>query len=264
VMYFITITGIEVGYHRYFTHRSFTAKPWVESALAIAGSMAFQGPVIWWAATHRRHHRKADAEGDPHSPFTRKTKDDLGTFLGFFHSHMGWLFEADSTRPADWSSSVHDLYKKPHIFVLHMNYFPLLGLGFVIPTVISAIAWGSLQGALLGFLWGGLVRVFVVNHLVWSLNSVCHMVGSSPFRLLNDKAKNVALLALPTMGQGWHNNHHAFPGSALVGLRWWQVDPGWHVIRLLQALGLAWDVRVPAKTTIENRARAIDSVPDHS
>jgi stearoyl-CoA desaturase (delta-9 desaturase) len=253
-LYVGTMLGIECGYHRLFAHRSFKTSGGTRAALAILGSMAFQGPVIWWAATHRRHHQCTDAEGDPHSPHAGRADAGLGRRFAF--AHFGWLFWKESTRPAKWAGYVLDLYQDEVLYAVHMNYFRYLLLGLVLPAAVGGLVDGGWRGALLGFLWGGLVRIFVVHHLIWSLNSVCHLFGSQPFRTTKDRSRNVFWLALPTFGQGWHNNHHAFAASAKVGHRWWQVDATWLVIRMLRAAGLAWDVRVASNEQIADRLRS--------
>jgi stearoyl-CoA desaturase (delta-9 desaturase) len=249
VFYVGTMLGIECGYHRLFAHRSFKTVPWMRCLLAILGSMAFQGPVIWWAATHRRHHQCSDTVGDPHSPHVLSGNSEAaqkpGVLRGFVYAHFGWLFWHESTRPAKWASYVKDLYREDGLYLIHMNYFFWLLLGFALPTAIGGLVDGSWQGALLGFLWGGLVRAFFVHHFIWALNSVCHLVGRRPYPGVHDQSRNVFWLALPTFGQGWHNNHHACASSAKVGHAWWQLDVTWMFICLLQKMGLAWDVRTP-------------------
>ena len=254
VMFFLSQTGIVVGYHRLFTHRSFKAKKSVEVVLAALGSMAFQGPVIWWAATHRRHHGISDQEGDPHSP--NLFGDGFwGKLRGFFHAHMGWLFIEDSMRPPGWMRYVRDLYANEGVLKVHMNYFFWLGLGFLIPAVLGGLLTWSWMGVLLGFLWGGLARVFLTIHAIWCVNSVCHLFGSRPFEIKHDHSRNNFWRAIPTLGEAWHNNHHAFPSSAIIGLKWWQMDPSGWVIRGLEKLGLVWDVRVPTAAMIEKQEK---------
>jgi stearoyl-CoA desaturase (delta-9 desaturase) len=257
VLSFFTMLGIECGYHRLFSHRSFKTATWVRATLAILGSMAFQGPVIWWAATHRRHHQSSDAAGDPHSPHLAGTADNPHRLRGFFFAHFGWLFWRESTRPPKWADIVQDLYRDRALYSIHMNYFWWLLLGFALPTAIGGLVDGGWRGALLGFLWGGMVRTFCVHHSTWSINSVCHLTGRRPYRDSKDRSRNVFWLALPTLGQSWHNNHHAFASSAKVGQEWWQLDITWLVIRLLAALGLAWDVRQTPPDLIASRRNQI-------
>jgi stearoyl-CoA desaturase (Delta-9 desaturase) len=252
VTHVLVLVGVEVGFHRHFSHRSFKAHPLVRNTLAILGSMAFQGPVIWWAATHRRHHAFSDHDGDPHSPHLHPP--GLLHFLkGQLHSHMGWLFVPTSTRAAGWDRYGYDLYRDRAIFRIHSLYFYWLALGFVLPGLVAGLLSRSWTGALLGVLWGGFVRIFMMNHLTyWCINSVTHTFGRRPF-VSNDNSVNNGWLALPTLGQSWHNNHHAFPASAIMGLRWWQLDPGKWLIRVLQGLGLAWDVHEPTPELIQRK-----------
>lgn len=258
-MYVLTMIGVEVGYHRYFTHSSFQTHRAIQIILAIFGAMAFQGPVIWWSATHRRHHNRSDQSGDPHSPNLHK-EGLSGHLQGLLHSHMGWIFIAESTRPPGWAQYAHDLYRDKVLLKLHMSYFYWLLLGLAIPTVLGGVLNWTWKGALLGFLWGGLVRIFLLNHFVWALNSICHVYGSRPFNTPHDLSRNNIWLAFPTFGQGWHNNHHAFPSSAVMGLEWWQIDISGWVIRALEAVGLAWDVKVPTGHMIKARKKALNTV----
>jgi len=243
-LHMLSLTGVEIGYHRLLSHRSFKAHTAVRVTLAILGSMAFQGPVIWWAATHRRHHSFSDREGDPHSPHLH------GKLLrGLFHAHMGWLFVQESTRARGWDRYVLDLYRDRAMFRVHANYFVWLALGLVLPGVAGGLLTLSWIGVLLGILWGGLVRIFCVNNVFWAINSVTHTFGTRPLRA-NDQSTNNIWLAIPTLGQSWHNNHHAFPSSAVMSVRWWEVDIGAWLIRALEKVGLVWDVKVPTAEMI--------------
>lgn len=242
-MYAATLSGIEVGFHRHFAHGAFKAHPIIRAVLAILGSMAFEGPLIWWVATHRRHHHLSDREGDPHSP-NLLGKGMLPSLLGMWHAHSGWLFSAESTRHAGWRTYAPDLYRDALVFRLHMAYFWWLGLGLLVPTVVAGAIHGTWSGALLGFLWGGLVRLCLVNHAVWSINSFAHRFGSRAYRT-RDLSRNVWWLSLPTFGQAWHNNHHAFPRSAITSHRAWQLDPSAWIIALMARVGLAWDLQTP-------------------
>ncbi len=253
VMYLLSMAGIEIGYHRLFAHRSYKTTSPVQAVLIVLGSMAFQGPVIWWVATHRRHHDRTERDGDPHSPYLRS---DRKTWSGFVFSHHGWLFDGASTRPPGWALYVSDLYREPLIFKLHMSYFQWLVVGMAVPAVADALLSHAWFGLVSGFLWGGLARVFWTNQFVWGLNSVAHLWGRRAFPDRFDKSRNNLWLVLPTLGQGWHNNHHAFPGSAVAGFERGQLDPGAWIIAGLRAARLAWDVKVPSRDVIAAKKRA--------
>jgi stearoyl-CoA desaturase (delta-9 desaturase) len=245
-MYLISILGVTVGYHRLFTHRSFrTYKP-VQVILAIAGSMAVEGPVIKWVAMHRRHHQRSDHEGDPHSPHLHGS-GIIGMLKGFCHAHVGWMFKPDMP---NIMNGVKDLLADPAIRRVDRFFAVWVALGLLAPAALGWILSHSWQGALLGFIWGGLVRIFLVHHVTFSVNSICHIWGSRPFQS-NDHSTNNLLFAILGMGEGWHNNHHAFPTSACHGLRWWQIDFSYYVIKLMSWVGLAWDVRKPSAAAME-------------
>lgn len=241
VMYVITGMGITIGFHRYFTHKSFeTIRP-VKWALAIFGSMAVEGPLLKWVAQHRRHHQHSDHDDDPHSPHLHG-HGIKGLIQGMWHSHMGWIFQPDVP---GLSKYVADLVTDRGVRNIS-KLFPLwVVVGLVLPTLIGGLATWSWKGAILGLLWGGLVRIFVVHHITWSINSVCHIWGTQPFRS-HDHSKNNPIFGVLAFGEGWHNNHHAFPTSARHGLRWWELDSSYIVIRLMEKLRLAHKVRVPS------------------
>lgn len=245
LMYTATGLGITIGYHRLFTHRSFeTVRP-IRLLLAVLGSMAVQGPVLRWVATHRRHHQHSDRVEDPHSPHG-SGRGVLGVIAGWWHAHLGWVFRPDAP---DLERYAQDL-QKDGILRLVSRYFGVwVALGLLLPTVAGGLITQSWVGALLGFLWGGLVRIFLVHHVTWSINSICHLWGTRPFDS-GDQSRNNLVCGVLAFGEGWHNNHHAFPSSARHGLRWWQVDIGFLVICLLKSLGLAWRVRVPGRDSI--------------
>lgn len=248
VMYVASGLGITVGYHRLFTHRSFeTAMP-VKLFWAVLGSMAVQGPLLRWVATHRRHHQFSDQIEDPHSPHGMGG-GFLGVVAGWWHAHVGWIF--DPPIP-DLERYVGDLKKDRAIPRVSRLFGVWIALGLAIPAVAGGLIAGTWMGALRGLLWGGLVRVFLVHHATWSINSVCHLWGTRPFES-HDESRNNLLCGILALGEGWHNNHHAFPTSARHGLRWWQIDLGYLVICVMKWLGLAWHVRVPAHEKTRRR-----------
>lgn len=241
-MYLLSGLGITVGFHRLLVHRSFETYDWVKVIFVALGSMAVQGPMLKWVAMHRRHHQWSDTSEDPHSP-QHAGSGALGVLRGFWHAHIGWFFEAD---PGDLDHYVKDLTSS-RALRWASALFPLwVALGLAIPAVLGGLITQSWLGALTGFLWGGLFRVFLVHHSTWSINSACHLWGLSPYRC-NDQSRNNVLFGLLSLGEGWHNNHHAFPTSARHGLRWWQLDASYWVIRALAAIGLAWNLKQPTR-----------------
>ena len=235
----LSMVGITVGYHRLFTHRAFKALPGIRASLAIMGSMAGQGPLLSWVAIHRRHHECSDKEGDPHSPVVGATRYKGNQLRGFLFAHMGWTIGHALPLPKFYCA---DLLKDSFMTRIGRWYFLWIGLGLLIPLSLGGVAHSSGMGALLGFLWGGPVRMFVFGQCILSVNSVCHVFGSRPF-LTSDESRNNWLVAIPTLGEGWHNNHHAYPSSAYLGLRWWQIDVGAYCIDLLKHLGMAWEIK---------------------
>jgi stearoyl-CoA desaturase (delta-9 desaturase) len=240
VMYLLTGFGITVGFHRLFTHRSFeTTKP-LRVAFAICGSMSVQAPVTHWVADHRKHHAHTDEEGDPHSPHLTEGDGFLGALGGLWHAHVGWLFGGDGR--ADPERYARDLLGDRTIRAID-RAFPLwTALGLALPSAAGWAISGTLHGALLGFLWGGLVRIFLLHHVTFAINSLCHFHGRRPFDT-DDESRNVGWLAPVSFGEAWHNNHHAFPRSAFHGLRRREIDPGGWLILGLERLGLAWNVK---------------------
>jgi stearoyl-CoA desaturase (delta-9 desaturase) len=238
-MYLLTAAGVTVGFHRLLTHRSFqTAKP-LEYLFAVLGSMAVQGPTIAWVADHRKHHAHTDEDGDPHSPHVGCGDGVRGVLAGLWHAHTGWLLSTQGR--ADWKLYARDLCEDPGMRVVNRSFVPLVALGLALPAVAGYLVGGTLVGAATGLLWGGLVRVFFVHHVTWSVNSVCHFVGSRRFDT-DDRSTNVFWLALPSLGESWHHNHHAFPRSAVHGLRRWELDPSALIIGAMERLGLARNV----------------------
>jgi stearoyl-CoA desaturase (delta-9 desaturase) len=240
VGYVLGVMGIEVGFHRHFSHRAFQAHPAVRAGLAILGSMAAQGPVLFWVATHRRHHAFSDRPGDPHTPNVHG-EGVLELLRGLWHAHVGWLFRGDTT---DLGLYARDLLGDRLVFRINQLYFVWLLLGLAVPAVAAGLITRSWTGCLLGLVWGGLVRTFLVHHATWSVNSLCHVFGSRPFRT-PDKSTNNGWLALSSLGGSWHNNHHGFQWTATNSFEWWQIDACGGFIRGLEAVGLAWDVKAP-------------------
>ena len=239
IIYFATGFGITVGFHRLFTHRSFATHPWLRGVFAALGSAAIEGPVISWVADHRKHHACSDREGDPHSPHVGHGSGWKGAVKGFFHAHLGWIFI--HTQRGNKQRFAPDLIADPVVSFVNRTFFLWAVLGFVVAFALGFAIGGDLAAGLTALLWGGAVRVFLLHHVTYSINSLCHMFGRQPFET-KDESRNLAWLAIPTMGESWHNNHHAFPTSATHGLRRWQVDPSALVIRGLEKAGLAWDV----------------------
>jgi stearoyl-CoA desaturase (Delta-9 desaturase) len=237
-MYALTLLGVTIGFHRYLTHRAFQTSKAVEYILAIVGSMAIEGPVVNWVADHRKHHAHTDEEGDPHSPhgFGPGLR---GTIKGLFHAHVGWLWEDHGI--AERRKYARDLVEDRGMRIINLSFGPLAALSLAIPFFAGWAIGGSLRDGLTAFLWGGLVRVFFLHHVTWSINSICHFFGRRRFAT-TDQSTNVFWLALPSFGEAWHHNHHAFPRSAFHGLRWYQVDVAGLVILALEKLGLVWNV----------------------
>ena len=237
-MYVLVAVGVTVGYHRMLTHRSFVPHPAVKAVLLVLGSMAVEGDAIRWTATHTKHHALADRPGDPHSPLD-----------GFFHAHLGWIFAESDADPRRYC---RHLLRDRLVVVVSRTHLLWVVLALAIPFVVGG-AFGGWAGALTGLLWGGLVRQFLTHHVTWSVNSVCHTFGKRAFET-NDASRNEWIVGLLGFGEGWHNNHHAFPRSAFHGLRWWQFDLAGYVIRLLERLGLAHDVYRVSPTLLAARA----------
>ncbi len=241
-MYLLTALGITVGFHRLFTHRSFETFTWVKVVFAALGSMAVQGPMLKWVALHRRHHQHSDTPGDPHSPH-HHGRGVLGLLRGAWHAHVGWFFDRD---PEGLDRYVADLRKSAALRVASGLFLAWVALGLAIPAVLGGVVSLTWAGVWTGLIWGGLVRTFLVHHVTWSVNSACHLWGRRPYRS-GDLSRDNAVFGVLALGEGWHNTHHAFPTSARHGLRWWQVDVSYYVIRGLALLRLAWDVRFPGK-----------------
>jgi stearoyl-CoA desaturase (delta-9 desaturase) len=250
--WYMTGLGITIGFHRMLTHRSFEARPWVRNFWTAMGSLAVEGSPLDWCMVHRKHHRFSDHEGDPHSPHLH---DDsmVGMLKGAWHSHVGWMFDDNWSRK-ERLKYIPDLMNDPLLLSIDRNYYWWVTATLVIPTVIGGLASMSLMGAWLGLLWGGLARVCFSHHMTWSINSICHLFGARDFKSSDDSRNNV-IFGVLSHGEGWHNNHHAFPTSARHGLKWWQFDLSWVIIRTMQMCGLAWNVKLPSEKQMEARAR---------
>jgi stearoyl-CoA desaturase (delta-9 desaturase) len=254
-MYLITGFGITVGYHRLLTHRSFATSTPIEYAFTLAGAMALEGPPVIWVADHRKHHAHSDEEGDPHSPHVGYDGHGSGAVLaGLWHAHAGWLMRTWGT--ANPEKYAPELAERRPMAAMTQVYGLFLVLSFGIPALAGYLLTGTLAGAATGLLWGGLVRAFLLNHVTFSINSICHFMGRRRFDT-DDQSRNVFWLALPSMGESWHHNHHAFPRSAVHGLRRWELDPSAWVISGLERLGLVWNVvRIAPERQAEKAASA--------
>jgi stearoyl-CoA desaturase (delta-9 desaturase) len=239
LMYLLSGLGVTVGFHRLLTHRSFKTHKFTEYLFAYLGMLAVQGPVIDWVADHRKHHAHTDVEGDPHSPHVGHGSGVKGALRGLWHAHVGWLWETHGEASA--RKYAKDLAEDRTMRILNRK-FPLIVLAsLLIPAVIGGLLTMSWKGAFTGLIWGGFARIFFVHHVTWSVNSVCHFFGNRRFDI-EDHSTNVFWLAIPSFGESWHHNHHAFPRSAAHGLKWYEIDPSQMVIFGLRRLGLAWDV----------------------
>jgi stearoyl-CoA desaturase (delta-9 desaturase) len=237
--YVLTGMGVTVGFHRLFTHRSFKTRPPIRALLAVLGSAAVEGPLIEWVSTHRMHHRFSDRSGDPHSPHVDRALGWRGAFRGLLHAHVGWIFRATaSASPARYAP---DLLADPLTRWVDRTFALWVLAGLAVPFGLGVALSGTVAGGLSGLLWGGVVRILLLHHATFSVNSLCHFFGRRRFAT-GDHSRNLAWLALPTLGEAWHNNHHAFPTSARHGLTRWQLDPSGWLIAGLERVGLAWDV----------------------
>jgi stearoyl-CoA desaturase (Delta-9 desaturase) len=253
IMYVLTGLGVTVGFHRLFTHRSFkTSKP-VRGIFAVLGSAAIEGPVISWVADHRKHHTFSDQEGDPHSPHVGHGGGFRGALKGLFHAHVGWLFI--HTQRGARKRYARDLLADPVVSFVDRHFLAWALGGLVAAFALGWAIGGSFYAGLTGLLWGGAVRMLVVHHVTYSINSLCHFFGRRRFDT-GDESRNLFWLAPFSFGESWHNNHHAFPTSAMHGMRAWEIDPSALVIRALEKLGLIWDV---VRVEPERQARKLRS-----
>lgn len=241
-MYSFTTLGISMGYHRYYTHRGFKTGKVISFILGVAGSMAMEGPLLFWVASHRCHHKFSDKEGDPHSPNvfvgTRTTR-----LRAFVYAHMAWLF---SHPFSGYGQYVNDLRRDKVVVFISKYYTYWVVLGLLLPGVVGYLCTFNLYSAFTAFCWGGPIRLFLLHHATWSVNSVCHLFGARDYET-KDQSRNNPYVALLTFGEGWHNNHHAFPYSARHGLRWWQLDISYLIICTLKQFRLVSDIKLPLK-----------------
>jgi stearoyl-CoA desaturase (delta-9 desaturase) len=249
--YCLSGLGVTVGFHRYFTHGAFRAVRGLRIALAVAGSMAMQGPVVQWVADHRRHHAFADREGDPHSPWRFGTSP-AALAKGFWYAHMGWLFERAQTNPRRFAP---DLLADRDIRAVNGLFAVLTAITLLGPAALGGLISWSWWGALTGFFWGGLVRVAALHHVTWSVNSLCHLIGDRPF-VSRDRSANFWPLALLSFGESWHNSHHADPTGARHGVRRGQVDVSARLIWAFEKLGWVSQVRWPRPERLARKLSA--------
>jgi stearoyl-CoA desaturase (delta-9 desaturase) len=243
VGYALAGLGITVGYHRMFTHRSFQTFRVVRYAFAICGQFAVEGNVVSWVANHRKHHQFSDRSGDPHSPHADRGEGFTESLKGLWHAHTGWLFDADAV--ADRRRYAPDLIDDQGLRIIAALFVPIVFLSLLVPALVGWMWIGGRYGFLAGLVWGGAIRILLLHHVTWSINSICHFWGRRRFSV-SDESRNVWWLSWLSFGESWHHNHHAFPSSAFHGLRRLEIDPGGWLIRGLESCGLAWRVvRIP-------------------
>ncbi len=255
LMYVISGFGVTVGFHRMLTHRAFQTHKLTRYVFAYFGMLSVQGPVIDWVADHRKHHAHTDVEGDPHSPHVGHGDGVMGAMRGLWHAHTAWLWRTHGEARA--RKYAKDLVEDRGMRILNRK-FPWIALAsLLIPAALGGLLTMSWKGALTGLIWGGFVRIFIQHHVTWSVNSVCHFFGKRRFDI-EDHSTNVFWLAIPSFGESWHHNHHAFPRSAAHGLKWWEIDPSAALIALMKRVGLAWDV---VKIAPERQAQKLVGAP---
>lgn len=250
VFYMVQMFGITIGFHRYAAHKQFkTSRPF-EAVLLIAGSMALEGPLLFWVATHRRHHRYADEAGDPHSP-NLSGAGFMGALKGLWYAHIPWMFSDHESRANVFAP---DVLRDRRLYYYHRTYSIWALVSLLLPGLLGFAIGGTLAAAASGFVFGGLARVFVANQAAWCVGSISHMIGSRPFAT-NDNSANNWPVAIFTFGEGLQNNHHAFPGAYRHGIRWWEPDLSGWVIALLAKMGMVWGLRMPDRRMIDSRLR---------
>jgi stearoyl-CoA desaturase (Delta-9 desaturase) len=251
IMWVLNLIGIEIGFHRLFSHAAFEASPGLRATLVALGSMGAQGPVVSWASNHRHHHQHSDTPEDSHTPHGHG--DTLAARArGFVHAHVMWKYAYPYPSPSHYTPG---LLRDPVVIKTSRRYTTWIALGLIVPALLGGLITGSLRGAVEGFLTGGVLRLVLGQHATWCINSLCHLIGTRPFRT-GDRSTNNAWLALPTMGGSWHNNHHAFPTTATNQLAWYQLDPcGW-IIRGFERAGWATDVKRPTPAQVRAKRAA--------
>lgn len=247
----VSLLGVEMGFHRLFAHRAFKAGRGLKIFLAVAGSFAFQGPPLWWASIHRKHHQHSDQPGDPHSMYLSDPQRRL-TLRGILHAHIGWIWTARSIGRGGFANRAKDLYQDKDLLWIHMRYPLFLSASLVLPPLVFGLLQGA-QSALLAFIWISLARVFFANHLTyWCINSVTHGVGTRAYDT-PDRSTNVGALTFFTFGQSWHNNHHAYPASAVMNHQRWQLDPGAWCLAVWEKCGWATNVIRPPLDVLDRK-----------
>ncbi len=250
VLYVVCAFGTTIGFHRFFTHKGFEARTPVKAVLAILGCMTVQGPLTQWVTDHRKHHALSDREGDPHSPHAGHGEGVLGALKGFGHAHVGWLFTLKGMeRGREYG---RDLYDDRLVRAIDRLYLLWVAVTLGLPFLVGFLVGGTWERGVEAMVWGGLLRIFLYQHATFSVNSICHMFGRQAYRS-RDESRNNWLVALLVFGEGWHNNHHAFPSSARHGLDRYQLDVSWWVIRAMEKVGLVWDVKRPGADQLARR-----------
>jgi len=257
LFYTLCCFGITCGFHRMLTHQSFTAIKPLKAFITVLGCMAGQGPPAFWIGTHRKHHQASDRDGDPHSPHTHGV-GPISSLRGFIHGHIGWLITDD------FPNFIHlakDIQQDEVVKPINKYYIVWFAAGLIIPILMTGglyvafdLGEGFAQGCLRGLIWGTLIRVFLVHHVTWSVNSICHIWGSQPWDS-KDESRNNYLFGLLALGEGFHNAHHAFPSSARHGLRWWEFDFTWTMIVIFEKLGWASQVKLPNARALSKKAQ---------
>lgn len=250
VFYAVQMFGITIGFHRYLAHKSFKTSRFFEGVLMITGSMALEGPVLFWVSTHRRHHRFADEDGDPHSP-NLSGPGLSGKLKGLWYAHIPWMFSDEETRATVFAP---DVLRDRRLYYYNRTYPLWALLSLLLPALLGLAIGGTVAAAISGFIFGGLARVFLANQAAWCVGSISHMFGSRPFVTSDDSANNWPV-ALLTFGEGLQNNHHAFPGAYRHAMRWWEPDLSGWVIALLAKAGIVWDLKMPDRRKIDSRLR---------